>query len=282
MHHLTTLPAELILKIYECLPSFVDALALSTTCRNVRSLWVNHRPTILGEVLPRQFECYSDARRLLGKQRGLEWNGQDRHELDMRDLRLLVQNAERVREAIVDIERTSIPVLRGELCEHAWGLHSAVLSLSGKMKADHIIRCGTVGRERVPRLRYRYLAFGRLDPYGKSEGLSGVLPGYASYAVRRRRYLRGDRVDVFAESFLRQRDGALDVDPLCGLVSYLREKSVGEGNQQCVSRAVWVRGAGVAGLTGFRAAGCAVSYLGLLAGDSGGNSLWRGGRGWGS
>ncbi|KAF1965430.1 hypothetical protein BU23DRAFT_604211 [Bimuria novae-zelandiae CBS 107.79] len=121
MHHLTTLPTELLLKTYEFLSSFVDAVALSTSCRKLRSLWVAHRCTILAEILPRQFECYADARRLLNKQRGWECEGRDKHEMGMRDLQLLAENARRVEEAILDIERVFIPVLRGEKYVESWG-----------------------------------------------------------------------------------------------------------------------------------------------------------------
>jgi hypothetical protein len=119
MHHLTTLPTELLLKTYEFLPSFVDAIAISASCRRLRSLWVAHRCTILAEILPRQFECYADARRLLSKQRRWESEGRDQHEMGMKDLQLLAENARHVEEAILDIEREFIPVLKGEKCEHA-------------------------------------------------------------------------------------------------------------------------------------------------------------------
>ncbi|OAG05647.1 uncharacterized protein CC84DRAFT_1216977 [Paraphaeosphaeria sporulosa] len=41
--------------------------------------------------------------------------------MSMRDLRLLAENARRVEEVILDIERAFIPVVRGEMCVASWG-----------------------------------------------------------------------------------------------------------------------------------------------------------------
>lgn len=114
------LPIELLLKIYESLASFDDAILLSTSCRKLRILWVAHRYAILGNILPRQFECYADARRLSNEQQRRERKGRNEHEMGMRYLQLLAENARHVEEAVLDIEREFIPVLRGEKCEHAW------------------------------------------------------------------------------------------------------------------------------------------------------------------
>ena len=113
MDLLTTLPVELILKIYESLPSFFDAIVLSTTCQKLHSLWVNHEATIVEKIVPNQFDCFEDARKLRGEQLRRK-KGQN--DLSRRNLVELVRNARRIEEAIAEIEHTFIPVLRGVHC----------------------------------------------------------------------------------------------------------------------------------------------------------------------
>lgn len=109
---LTTLPAELLLRVYEVLPSFIDALRLRATCHTLHDVWTDHRTAIVNKIVINQFECYLYARQLLTKQRhGVPL---DQREMSDRDLSKLVRNARRVEEVIVDIEQKLVPGLKGK------------------------------------------------------------------------------------------------------------------------------------------------------------------------
>ncbi|KAF2116968.1 hypothetical protein BDV96DRAFT_644411 [Lophiotrema nucula] len=107
--HLTAFPAELLLGIYEVLPSFADALTLSATCHTLHSVWAEHRTAIV-EAITNQFECYRCARELLASRR----NGVPLEHSDLSDRELygLAQYARRIDRVIQAIEHDYIPKLQ--------------------------------------------------------------------------------------------------------------------------------------------------------------------------
>ena len=109
--HLTTLPVELLLRVYEVLPSFADAVNLRATCHTLLDMWTDYRTTIVNAIVTNQIECYPHARLLLAAQP----NGTplDQEELSNDDLSKLIGNARHVETVIVDIEKTVIPGLKG-------------------------------------------------------------------------------------------------------------------------------------------------------------------------
>src|SRR4051794_17589591 len=113
---LTTLPAELLLRVYEVLPSFIDAFRLRATCHTLHDVWTDHRTVIVNELIINQFECYPYARQLLANQR--HGAPLDRKDLSDRDLSNLVRNARRVEEVIVNIEQNLVPGLKSKSLVH--------------------------------------------------------------------------------------------------------------------------------------------------------------------
>ncbi|KAF2268892.1 hypothetical protein CC78DRAFT_565019 [Lojkania enalia] len=107
---LTTLPTELLLRVYELLPSLTDALNLRTTCHTLLDLWIDHRTAIINRIIANQFECYPYARQLLADQR----NGPplEQRDLSDQDLSNLVRNAKRIEKVIERIEQDIIPGLQ--------------------------------------------------------------------------------------------------------------------------------------------------------------------------
>lgn len=106
---LTTLPAELLLKIYELLPSFIEAIQLRATCRRLCRLWYHHRETIAKVLLLEGFECWRYAVELHREQRNsrpaeADW-------LTDRDMFNLARNKLEVEQVIQGIEESVIPRL---------------------------------------------------------------------------------------------------------------------------------------------------------------------------
>jgi hypothetical protein len=65
---LTTIPSELLLKLYGVLSSFNDALNLRATCHILHDVWTTHRNAITNELVVKQLECYQHARQFLTDQ----------------------------------------------------------------------------------------------------------------------------------------------------------------------------------------------------------------------
>jgi hypothetical protein len=106
---LTMFPAELLLRIYEVLPSFADAFALSATCRTLHYTWKEHRTAIVHGIIS-HFEGYLYAQELLAS----EGNGPPVEQSDLADRHLLTlaRYAKRIEQAVEGIEQNDIPKLR--------------------------------------------------------------------------------------------------------------------------------------------------------------------------
>ncbi|KAF2728954.1 hypothetical protein EJ04DRAFT_580997 [Polyplosphaeria fusca] len=90
---LTTLPAELLVQVYQALPSLFDAAKLRATCHILHSV----------------IECYAYARKLLAK--GRQRVPLEKTELADKELARVFRNAARIEGFIGDIERDLIPRL---------------------------------------------------------------------------------------------------------------------------------------------------------------------------
>ncbi|KAF1998840.1 hypothetical protein P154DRAFT_240031 [Amniculicola lignicola CBS 123094] len=108
---LSTLPIELLLRIYEVLPSFNEVLGLKATCRVLCRVWIQYRKAIIKVIAIKHFECYDYAREVLALKR----HGSvpvDQEDLSDRDLMYLSRNASRVKKFIREIEQRLIPELK--------------------------------------------------------------------------------------------------------------------------------------------------------------------------
>ena len=65
-------PLELMLQIFKAQHDITDALALTSTCRSFRHIWLSHFHTIADSILSRRICCYHDAVALAEAQRMCE------------------------------------------------------------------------------------------------------------------------------------------------------------------------------------------------------------------
>ena len=109
---LSSLPSELLIKVYCFLPSIKDVLALAASKYALRQIWMTNVNAIYNSV-PRPVECEREARRFLADQ-----NGQAVSEDDIftaEDVACLLRNARVVEEAIVQFEQEIVCKVRGAL-----------------------------------------------------------------------------------------------------------------------------------------------------------------------
>ncbi|KAF2867806.1 hypothetical protein BDV95DRAFT_597996 [Massariosphaeria phaeospora] len=121
----TALPTELLLRVYEELPSFSDALNLRASCHTLLDIWTDHRNTIAKGIVIDRIYCYRHARQLLAEQwfHPRMWRPKldtdrrhkgalvQQNDLSDSDLFALDQNAKRIEQIIKAIEREVIPGL---------------------------------------------------------------------------------------------------------------------------------------------------------------------------
>ncbi|KAF2258634.1 hypothetical protein CC78DRAFT_594126 [Lojkania enalia] len=106
----TLLPAELLLRVYNALPSLFDAANLRATCHLLRSVWTLHRTVIVDALVIKKIDCYPYARQLLAKgRRGIPV---EKKELADNELAMLVRNAATIDGFIGHIERNLVPELK--------------------------------------------------------------------------------------------------------------------------------------------------------------------------
>ncbi|KAL4936342.1 hypothetical protein BDV06DRAFT_227983 [Aspergillus oleicola] len=61
MGRITELPPEVLVQIFETCHSFTDALALSSTCRRLHSVWDVNGPSVIWRLGQRDIPCFEDA-----------------------------------------------------------------------------------------------------------------------------------------------------------------------------------------------------------------------------
>ena len=107
---LSSIPAELIIRIFCLLPSFSDVFALAAACRRFRSVWTENVTTIYGHVSPRSIPCERHAPNFL-PDLGRPFSG--RHALSARDVVCIVRNSCVLEKAILQLEREIVRKVRG-------------------------------------------------------------------------------------------------------------------------------------------------------------------------
>jgi hypothetical protein len=118
LDRLSTLPAELLLIIYEALSSFAAAFCLRAICRAIHNVWSNNRKTTATQVLIQRIECYPYSHQLLatmGPQQthnrwewdAVSWTGPPVDQIELSDLDLmhLERNAQQIERVIEEVEK---------------------------------------------------------------------------------------------------------------------------------------------------------------------------------
>jgi hypothetical protein len=62
---LTTIPPELVVRVFCILPLFSDVFALAATCHRLESVWAENVNSIYKKVAPKSIQCEHHARVLL-------------------------------------------------------------------------------------------------------------------------------------------------------------------------------------------------------------------------
>ena len=106
---LSSIPAELIIRIFCLLPSFSDIFALAAACRRFRSVWTENVTAIYRHVAPRSIPCERHARNFLPDQGR---PSSECHALSARDVVCIVRNSCVVGKAILQFEREIVRKVR--------------------------------------------------------------------------------------------------------------------------------------------------------------------------
>ena len=99
---LSSIPSELLIKIFSALPSFHDVFALAATCTAIHDLWLTNVASIYRRIAPRTIMRERYARKLLADQRRSFTTIIPQTTADVAQL---LQNAKVVEDAIAQFER---------------------------------------------------------------------------------------------------------------------------------------------------------------------------------
>ncbi|KAF2234699.1 hypothetical protein EV356DRAFT_514839 [Viridothelium virens] len=103
------LPPELVTRIFQALPCFLDVFNFASTARRFRIIWCENAPSIYERVVRRSIPCHRHARRLLADQGGPPV---DSATLSMPEILKLAHNAALVDKAISRFERDVVRYVR--------------------------------------------------------------------------------------------------------------------------------------------------------------------------
>ncbi len=112
--YLTLLPSELVIEIICQLPSFPDIFALSTTCHQMRHIWISNVMLIYTHVTPRSIACHNQARKFLIDQGGPALDSP----MSAKDVVYMVRNSRVVEKAIQQFDREIGCELAGKRKQH--------------------------------------------------------------------------------------------------------------------------------------------------------------------
>lgn len=112
---LSDLPTELIVHLFKSFDNIDSAAVLSQTSRHLHSVWIYNLSSICDSVLPRQIECYDQARQLLEARaqsdivvRELSLSTEEKADAAILRVRVLFTNAHAAYNALKWFER-SVP-----------------------------------------------------------------------------------------------------------------------------------------------------------------------------
>ncbi|KAF2201340.1 hypothetical protein GQ43DRAFT_480790 [Delitschia confertaspora ATCC 74209] len=105
---LTSLPTEVLIKIFGFLPSFSEAFAFAASCRRLRCVWIGNTNQIYRGISPRSIPCERLARRFYAVQGGPTVGSP----LSAQDVYKMVRNTNIVDKAMKMFEREIVSRVR--------------------------------------------------------------------------------------------------------------------------------------------------------------------------